>query len=197
MHPSVHRSTLPALFAAALIALPAVSASAQSAAKHTTTHTSKRSAKQGTTHKSGSTSGSKSSRTASSKSTASKTAAAKASMTGAWRSVYGDNEVALSIDSTQMTRLPDGTFNTRLKWQYATDKPIGRSESYRTLVEHRLVNCTLFGSKPVSAQTFDVAGKPVSSYTSSTRELSNMDWGVRQGGTSGSKAYAALCSTLK
>ncbi|MGI9090202.1 MAG: hypothetical protein ACR2GG_03750, partial [Gemmatimonadaceae bacterium] len=127
-----------------------------------------------------------------------KTSAAKVpSMSGAWRSVYGDNEVALSIDSTQTTRLPDGTFNTRLKWQYATDKAIGRSESYRALVEHRLVNCTLFGSKPVSAQTYDVAGKPVSSYTSTTRELSNMDWGVRKGGTSGSKAYAALCSSLK
>lgn len=192
MHTSVHHFKFSALLAAALIALPAFSAGAQSATKHTTTRSTKRPVKQATRSKSGS----KSSRSASSKSVANRTATAP-SMAGAWRSVYGDNEVALSIDSTQTTRLADGTFNTRLKWQYATDKPIGRNESYRTLVEHRMVNCTLLGSKPVSAQTYNMAGKPVSSFTSSTRELGNMNWAVRQGGTSSSKAYAALCGTLK
>lgn len=118
-------------------------------------------------------------------------------MAGKWNSVYSDNEVALSMDSTHTKRLPDGSFSTRLKWQYATDKSIGRNETYRTLVENRLVNCTLFGSKPVSAQTYSVSGKPVSSFTSSASDLRYMDWGVRKGGTSSSKAYAALCGSLK
>lgn len=118
-------------------------------------------------------------------------------MAGAWRSVYGDNEVALSMDTVQTKRLPDGTYNARLKWQYSTDKPIGRQETYRTLVEHRLVNCTVLGSKPVSAQTYDVSGKPVSAFNSSTRDLKYMDWGVRRGGTSSSKAYAALCGSFR
>ncbi len=118
-------------------------------------------------------------------------------MAGAWSSVYSDNEVALSRDTLQTKRLPDGSYNVRLKWQYAADKAIGRNQTYRTLVEHRLVNCTLFGSKPVSAQTYNVAGKPISSFTSSERDLKYMDWGVRRGGTSSSKAYAALCGMLK
>lgn len=118
-------------------------------------------------------------------------------MAGAWKSIYGDSEVALSLDSTQTRKLPDGTYNVRLKWQYATDKPIGRSQSYRTLVERRLVNCTLMGSKPVTAQTFSVAGRRVSSFTSTARDLQYMDWGVRRGGTSSSRAYASLCGTLR
>lgn len=176
----MHRFTFPVLFAAALIALPAISASAQSATKHTSNSA-------------------RSHRTVHSKSTAKKStsSASALGMAGAWNGVYSDNEVVLSMDTVKTKRLPDGTFSTRLKWQYSTDKSIGRNETYRTLVESRLVNCTLFGSKPVSAQTYNLAGKPISSFTSTERDLKYMDWGVRKGGTSSSKAYAALCSSLK
>ncbi|MGI8510374.1 MAG: hypothetical protein ACR2MQ_13715 [Gemmatimonadaceae bacterium] len=183
----MRRSTFPVLFAAALIALPAISAGAQSATRHTSSSArshavhSKSTAKKPT-----------------SKSTAKSTSKASTlGMTGAWQSVYSDNEVALSMDTLKTNRLQDGSFSTRLKWQYATDKSIGRNETYRTLVETRLMNCTLFGSKPVSAQTYNVSGKPVSSFTSAERDLKYMDWGVRKGGTSSSKAYAALCGSLK
>lgn len=184
----MRRSTLPVLFAAALIALPAISAGAQSATRHTS-----RSARRHHTVHSKSTA-----KKSTSKSTAKSTSnTSSLGMAGAWHGVYSDNEVALSMDTLKTHRLPDGTFSTRLKWQYATDKSIGRNETYRTLVENRLVNCTLFGSKPVSARTYNVSGKPVSSFTSAERDLKYMDWGVRKGGTSSSKAYAALCGSLK
>lgn len=184
----MRRSTFSVLFAAALIALPAISAGAQSATKHTSSSTRTRHTvrSKSTAKKSASTSNAKSTSKAST-----------LGMAGAWQSVYSDNEVALSMDTLKTHRLPDGTFSTRLKWQYATDKSIGRNETYRTLVEDRLMNCTLFGSKPVSARTYNVSGKPVSSFTSTERDLKYMDWGVRKGGTSSSKAYAALCGSLK
>lgn len=188
----MRRFTFPVLFAAALIALPAVSAGAQSATKHTSN-----SARSHRTVHSKSTA-KKSTSKSTAKSTSKPTSSASAlGMAGAWNGVYSDNEVVLSMDTVKTKRLPDGTFSTRLKWQYSTDKSIGRNETYRTLVESRLVNCTLFGSKPVSAQTYNVAGKPISSFTSTERDLKYMDWGVRKGGTSSSKAYAALCSSLK
>lgn len=183
MHRHIHVQIIPALFAAALTALSAVSAGAQSSTRHTTASKTASGHRSTTTKK------------PSTKKATSGTAAA--SMAGAWRSVYSDNEVAVSLDTVQTKKLPDGTYNARLKWQYATDKPIGRQETYRTLVEHRLLNCTFFGSKPMTAQTFDVSGKPVSSFTTSARDIKYMDWGVRKGGTSASKAYAALCTTLQ
>lgn len=177
------------IVAASLCVLPSAVAGAQSSTPHSSSSK---------THKTPASRAHKSTTTR--KSTPSHAASTRAtvpSMSGAWKSVYGDSDVALSLDSMQTKRMQDGSYDVRLKWQYASDKPIGRNQSYRTLVEHRLVNCTLLGSKPVTAQTFNVAGKPVSSFTSSPRELSNMDWGVRRGGTSGSKAYAALCGTLR
>lgn len=177
--------TLATAAVAAMLVLPASSAVAQSSTRHS--HTTRKTSERPTRAHSPS------------RSTSKKAAPSRerASMDGAWKSIYSDSDVALSLDSLQTQRQPDGTFNVRLRWQYSSDKPIGRMQSYRTLVERRIVNCTFMGSKPVTAQTFSGTGRPVSSFTSTPRDLKYMDWGVRRGGTSGSRAYAALCGTLK
>lgn len=162
----VRRTLLPALAAAALVAVPL---GAQSA-KHTTrraTHTA--------THKA--TSSSKSASTA-------------------WAPVYTDNTVTVSLDRPGTHRRSDGTYDAHLKWAYDKDMAIGRNKSYRTLVEHRYVDCKSLASKPVSGETYNAANGAVSTYTTSTRDLRYVDWATRAPGTSAAKAYAAICSAL-
>lgn len=115
---------------------------------------------------------------------------------GAWRNVYNDSDVAVSVDTVATKRLADGTFRTRLRWQYSGDKQIGRKQTYRTMVERKLVNCATLGVKPVSAQTYDAAGRPVSSFNTSDRDVKAMDWAKRPAGSSAAKAYAAVCSSM-
>jgi hypothetical protein len=163
----VRTISLPAILAAALIVAPTASASAQKANRTTS---------------------------AAKKTTASKAIGSKA---GAWRAVFDDTAVALSVDTVQTRRLADGTFSTRLRWQYKTDRPIGRNESYRTLVERRMVNCASHGSKPMSGQTYDAAGKPVSNFSTAASDVAMMEWAVRKPGTSSANAYDALCTDLQ
>lgn len=165
----VRRTLIPALAAAVLIAAPL---GAQSA-KHTTRHST-------TTHST----------------TRKSTSSSAANASGAWAPVYTDDAVTVSLDRTGTHRRSDGTYDAHLKWAYNKNMAIGRNKSYRTLVEHRYVDCKSLASKPVSGQTYDAANGAVSSYTTSPRDLRYVDWATRPAGTSGAKAYAAVCAAL-
>lgn len=119
-----------------------------------------------------------------------------ASARAPWSQVYSDNTVRVWLDSTGTHRQRDGTYSTRLRWQYATDKAIGRNRSYRTMVETRLLDCRSLGSKPVSARTFNAAGRPVSGYDTRPADLRYLSWTARPAGSSSAKAFAAICSRL-
>lgn len=122
--------------------------------------------------------------------------ATTASTPGAWTPVYSDDAVTVSLDRSGTHRRADGTYDARLKWAYNRNMAIGRNKSYRTLVERRYIDCKTLASKPVSGQTYDGSDASVSSYTTSTRDLRYVDWATRPAGTSGAKAYAAVCAVL-
>ncbi len=124
-------------------------------------------------------------------------AAPSSGLAGAWHSVYTDPTVSVAIDTTQTQRLGNGTFKTRLRWRYTSSQPIGRHESYRTLVERKLIDCKSLGVKPVAAITYDAAGRPVSSYNTPDSEVAVMDWARRDVGSSAAKAYQAMCGMLR
>lgn len=166
----MRRILLPALVALGATALTAAPVAAQAARKHTTTHT--------TTRK-----------------TTSSTRAGTSTAAG-WTPVYTDNSVTVSLDRAGTRRRSDGTWDAHLKWAYDKDITIGRNKSYRTLVEHRYVDCKSLASKPVSGETYDAASGTVSKYATSARDLRFVDWATRPAGTSGAKAYAAVCATL-
>lgn len=165
----MRRILLPALVALGATALSAAPAAAQAARKHTTTHTTTR----------------KTTR-----------ARAAASTAAGWAPVYTDNTVTVSLDRAGTRRRSDGTWDAHLKWAYDKDITIGRNKSYRTLVEHRYVDCKSLASKPVSGETYDAASGTVSRYATSARDLRFVDWATRPAGTSGAKAYAAVCAAL-
>lgn len=159
----VHRTLIPALAAAALLAAPLGAQSAR--------HTTKRPAK-----------------------TTAKTSAVLTS--AGWTPVYTDNSVTVSLGRGGTHRRSDGTYDAHLKWTYNRNMAIGRNKSYRTLVEHRYIDCKTLASKPVSGETYDAADASVSKYTTSARDLRYVDWATRPAGTSGAKAYAAVCAAL-
>lgn len=159
----VHRTLIPALAAAALLAAPLGAQSAR--------HTARR--------------------------PAAPTARASSVLSSAgWTPVYTDNSVTVSLGRAGTHRRSDGTYDAHLKWAYSKNMAIGRNKSYRTLVEHRYIDCKTLASKPVSGQTYDAADASVSTYTTSTRDLRYVDWATRPAGTSGAKAYAAVCAAL-
>lgn len=121
--------------------------------------------------------------------------AGHAAATG-WTAVYTDATVTVSLDRAHTTRRSDGTYDARLKWAYVGDKAIGRRKTYRTLVEHRDLDCKTLASKPVSGETFDAANHTVSRYTTSARDLKYTDWATRPAGSPAAKAYAAVCGAL-
>ena len=116
---------------------------------------------------------------------------------GAWRSVYGDGTVKVALDTTQTHRESDGTYRVRLRWQYPTSQMIGTKHAYRTMVDRKLIDCTTQGLKPVSAETYDAAGKPVSAYESTDAEVKELDWAKRPAGSSAARAYAAVCGAVR
>ena len=119
------------------------------------------------------------------------------SPSGAWRSLYGDAKVKVALDTTQTRKETDGTYRVRLRWQYTTSQMIGTKHAYRTMVDRKLIDCTTQGIKPISAETYDAAGKPVSGYESSDEQLKQIDWAKRPPGSSAGKAYAAICGAVR
>ena len=117
--------------------------------------------------------------------------------TGAWRSVYSDPTVKVALDPTQTRHESDGTYRVRLRWQYAKNQMIGTKHAYRTMVDRKLIDCATQGVKPISAQTYDAVGKPVAAYDTSDAEVSELDWAKRPPGSSGGKAYAAVCGVIR
>jgi hypothetical protein len=133
----------------------------------------------------------------SSKAKVSQTSAKSVGPSGAWRSIYSDASVKVALDTTQTQRQADGTYRVRLRWQYPTNQMIGRREGYRTMVDRKLIDCSTQGIKPIAAQTYDVSGKPVSSYDTPDSQLKQIDWAKRPAGTSAAKAYAAVCTAIR
>lgn len=130
--------------------------------------------------------------------TAATTRSAKAwTPAGAWRSVYSDPTVKVAVDTSQTHHEKDGTYRVRLRWQYTANQMIGTRHAYRTMVDRKLIDCSTQGIKPISAQTFDVAGKPVAAYDTSDAAVSELDWAKRPPGSTGAKAYAAVCAAIR
>lgn len=126
------------------------------------------------------------------------TASAKSwSPSGAWRSVYSDPSVRVAVDTTQTRRQSDGTYKVRLRWQYASNQAIGTKHAYRTMVDRKLIDCATQGIKPVSAETYDAAGKPVAGYDTPDAQVGELDWAKRPPGSSAGKAYAAVCGVVR
>lgn len=119
------------------------------------------------------------------------------SPTGAWRGVYSDASVKVALDTTQTKRETDGSYRVRLRWQYPTSQMIGTRHAYRTMLDRKLIDCSTQGIKPISAETYDVAGKRVSGYESSDAQLKLTDWAKRAPGSSAGKAYAAVCGAIR
>jgi len=159
----VHRTLIPALAAAALLAAPL----GAQAARHTTKRPTQTTAK-----------------------------ASSALTSAGWTPVYTDNSVTVSLGRAGTHRRSDGTYDAHLKWTYSRNMAIGRNKSYRTLVEHRYIDCKTLASKPVSGETYDASDASVSKYTTSARDLRYVDWATRPAGSSGAKAYAAVCAAL-
>lgn len=155
------------LFPALAAALIAVPLAAQSA-KHTTTRSTRTSARK----------------------------PPSASAAAAWTPVYTDDAVTVSLNRSGTHHRSDGTYDVHLRWAYNKSVAIGRNKSYRTLVERRYVDCKSLASKPVSGQTYDAGNVAVSTYSTSARDLRYVDWATRPAGTSGAKAYAAVCAAL-
>jgi len=116
---------------------------------------------------------------------------------GPWHPVYRDRVVAVSIDPGQTRLQSDGTYETRLRWQYTANRAIGRNEFFRTLVERRLIDCKSLGSKTVSARTFTAAGRPVSGFDTPRSDLRYMSWATRPPGSSSARALAAVCGAVR
>lgn len=119
------------------------------------------------------------------------------SPSGAWRSLYSDASVKVAIDTTQTRKESDGTYRVRLRWQYPTNQMIGTQHAYRTMVDRKLIDCTTQGIKPISAETYDATGKPVSGYDTPDSQLQQIDWVKRPSGSSAGKAYAAVCGQIR
>lgn len=159
----VHRTLIPTLAAAALLAAPLGAQSARHTARRPTHSTAK---------------------------------ASSVLSSAGWTPVYTDNTVTVSLGRSGTHRRSDGTYDAHLKWTYNKNMAIGRNKSYRTLVEHRYIDCKTLASKPVSGETYDASDASVSKYTTSARDLRYVDWATRPAGTSGAKAYAAVCAAL-
>jgi len=136
------------------------------------------------------------SQTAKHRTTKPKVVAQPVAATVNWQNVYYDDTVAVAIDPVGTQVRKDGTYQVHLRWTYNTDQPIGRNKFYRTMTETRLVDCDKKRTKPISAETRDVNGKHVSSYTTREADLAILGWTTRKRGSASAHAYTKLCQAI-
>lgn len=113
-----------------------------------------------------------------------------------WLKTYSDKSVTVSIDPRATTTRPDGSHNVHLRWQYATDQRMEGGKRYRTMVEHRLLQCDPPRSKPVDAVVYSATGKVVSSYSNPESSLQYMNWSRRVPNMAGAQAFVGTCNAV-
>jgi hypothetical protein len=123
-------------------------------------------------------------------------AAKKSVPAAAWKTAYSDNIVTVAVDTKHTAKQADGTYSAHLKWTYAGDQAIGRGETYRSMVETRLINCDSMRTKSIRGTTYTAVGKQVSSYDTKPSDVQYLAWSTRKPGSSGQNAIEGVCKTI-
>jgi hypothetical protein len=114
-----------------------------------------------------------------------------------WKQIYNDDSVAVSIDPHGTIKHKDGTYTAHLRWAYTSDREIGRGKSYRIMRETRLVDCSTMGTKPISANTYDIKGKLISSFDTKPKDMQYLSWTARKPGSASANVFEGVCQALK
>lgn len=118
------------------------------------------------------------------------------SAAAAWKTAYSDNTVTVAVDTKHAAKQSDGTYLAHIKWTYAADQAIGHGETYRSMVETRLINCDSMWTKSIRGTTYTAAGKQVSSYDTKPSDMQYLAWSRRKPGSSSLNAIEGVCKTI-
>lgn len=125
-----------------------------------------------------------------------KAAAPRVSVQAPWRLVYNDTQLLVTIDTSQVEKMPDGSFRSKMRWLYQTDQKIEGNKTYRQMLETRLLDCKKVRSKPISATVYDADGNRVTEFSTPEDELPYLLWGKRVEGSRNDNALIKACEIL-
>ena len=115
----------------------------------------------------------------------------------AWPVVLRNANVTVALDSSNARRNADGSYLTRMRWDYAKLHAIESKRPYMSMTQSSLVRCTPVRIKRLSESFYSANGAVVREGSAPKPEnVQYMTWDRLRTGSDASKAYSAACALL-
>jgi hypothetical protein len=116
---------------------------------------------------------------------------------GAWPTIYNANGVTVALDLAGAERNADGSYMTRTRWDYATERRLESKRPYTQMTETALVKCTPVRVKRLTESFYAEGGAVVREGSMPTPgEVQYMTWDRPKARSDGARAFANICAEL-
>jgi hypothetical protein len=116
---------------------------------------------------------------------------------GAWPTIYNANGVTVALDLAGAERNADGSYITRTRWDYATERRLESKRPYTQMTETALVKCTPVRVKRLTESFYAEGGAVVREGSMPTPgEVQYMTWDRPKARSDGARAFANICAEL-
>jgi hypothetical protein len=115
-----------------------------------------------------------------------------------WPVVFRDASVTVALDTANADRNDDGSYMTRSRWDYKKLHALESRRPYMAMTQTALLRCTPVRIKRLTESFYSANGAVVREGSlPNPRDIQYMTWDRIKTGTDGSRAYNAMCASLK
>jgi hypothetical protein len=116
---------------------------------------------------------------------------------GAWPTIYSADGVSVALDLAGAEKNADGSYITRTRWDYATERRLESKRPYTQMTETALVKCTPVRVKRLTESFYAEGGAVVREGSMpSPGEVQYMTWDRPKPKSEGARAFASICAEL-
>jgi len=115
----------------------------------------------------------------------------------AWPIIYSQNGVKVALDTAGAKRNSDGSYITRTRWDYSSERRLESKRPYTQMTEVALVRCTPVRIKRLTESFYAENGAVVKEGSMpDPSHVQYMTWDRPKLRSDGARAFANVCSTL-
>ena len=115
----------------------------------------------------------------------------------AWPVILRNSNVTVALDSANARRNADGSYLTRMRWDYAKLHALESKRPYMSMTQSALLRCTPVRIKRLTESFYSANGAVVREGSApNPANVQYMTWDRLKTGTDASKAFSAACSML-
>jgi hypothetical protein len=115
-----------------------------------------------------------------------------------WPVVYKSSTVIVALDTAGAQRNDDGSYMTRTRWDYSRLHALESRRPYMAMTQTAMLRCTPVRIKRLTESFYSANGSVVREGSPpNPRDIQYMTWDRIKTGSDGSKAYSAMCASLK